>query len=72
MADQFFLGLGKTLPGVLKALAPVFKVPADLPVCHTRIIREGRGFPWNKQVGVHPLKNGHLSITLIKPPSEQP
>jgi hypothetical protein len=72
MADQFFAALRRLLPGALKILAPAFKIPPDLPICHTRIIREARGFPWNNQVGVHPLKDGHLSITLIKPPLEQP
>ena len=71
MTDQLFFAFKKLLPGLLKVLGPAFKIPPDLPVCHTRIVREARGFPWNNQVGVHPLKDGHLRITLIKPSPEQ-
>lgn len=46
----------------------------EIPVCHTRIMRQGRGFPWDYQVGVHPLPNGKLEITPIRippPPAEE-
>jgi hypothetical protein len=58
----------KVLGGIPQTLESAFKIgEKDIPVCHTRIVREARGFPWNSQVGVHPLKNGHLEITRIKP-----
>jgi hypothetical protein len=53
-------------------LRSVFKVPADLPVCKTRIVREAHGFPWNEQVGVHPLKDGKLEITRIRANPQPP
>jgi len=66
-------------PILIKKLLDIFSGPVgkalehafnsqdrDLPVCHTRIIREKRGLPWNNQVGIHPLKNGRLKITPIR------
>jgi len=43
--------------------------PKDIPVCHTRVMREGRGWPWNHLIGVHPLDDGHVEIS---PLSERP
>ena len=39
----------------------------DIPVCQTRIVREGLGFPWNHQIGVHPREDGKLELTRITP-----
>jgi hypothetical protein len=57
-----FLGL----TGGAKILKSVFKTSPDQQVCTTRIVREAKGFPWNDQVGVHPLPDGKLEITRIK------
>jgi hypothetical protein len=35
-------------------------------VCKTRIIRENRGYIWNRRVAVHPLKDGRLQITPVR------
>ena len=46
----------------------------EIPVCHTRIMRQARGFPWDYQVGIHPLPDGKLEITPIRippPPDEE-
>ncbi len=52
------------LSGVAKALEHAFNSQdKDLSVCHTRIVREKRGFFWNNRVGVHSLKDGKLQIT---------
>jgi hypothetical protein len=37
----------------------------DIPVCKTRILHDGRGFPWNHQVAIHPLRTGKLEITAV-------
>ena len=60
-----------TALGSYSGLKYAFKAPPDLPVCHTRIIHEARGFPWNDQVGVHPLADGRLEITKIKAPESK-
>jgi hypothetical protein len=55
------------LPGTTKALEHAFNSQdKDLAVCHTRIVREKRGYFWNNRVGVHPLKDGKLQITPIR------
>lgn len=41
--------------------------PADLKVCETRIMREGRGL-FRKRVAVHLLPDHKLEITLIDEP----
>jgi len=68
---ELFSSLTGWLPGVLsggaglKLLQHILRVPPDLPVCKTRIIREGRSFPWNRQVAIHALKDGRVQITPI-------
>jgi len=37
----------------------------DIAVCNTRIERVPPGLPWNKKLGVHPLSDGSLHITVI-------
>ena len=37
----------------------------DIPVCNTRIIRAGRGLPWNRRIAIHPLKEGKLEMREI-------
>jgi hypothetical protein len=64
-------GVLHSLPGILgggaglKVLQFMFRASPDLKVCRTRVIREGRGFPWNRQVAIHKLKDGRLQVTPI-------
>ena len=52
--------------GVIKTVMRLFQVrPNDIPVCQTWIMRGGRGWPWNHQIGVHPREDGKLEITKI-------
>jgi hypothetical protein len=39
--------------------------PIALPVCETKIIHDGRGFRWNRQLAVHRLPDGRLEQKLI-------
>ena len=48
-----------------KVLGLIFRQPPGLKVCTAHVIREGRGWPWNKRVSIHPLKNGTLEITPL-------
>lgn len=38
----------------------------DLPVCNTRIMREGRGLPWDRRVAVHPTSDGVTNVKAIR------
>ena len=38
---------------------------ADIEVCTTRIVRGGRGFPWDERVAIHPLPDGKLEIRQL-------
>ena len=52
--------------GMGAALAKLFGVKkGDIPVCQTRIMREGRGWPWNHQIGVHPRNDGKMELVRI-------
>ena len=63
MTDPSLFPLGG-ITGVLKLL---FRVPKDLPACKTRIMYEGKGIPFfNQRVGVHPQRDGRLTITAIR------
>ena len=42
-----------------------------LPACHTKVIREKVGMPWNKRVAIHPLPDGHVEVTPILEGSPQ-
>ena len=60
--------IGGTVGGA-GALRWLFRFnPKDIPPCQTRIMRAGVGWPWDKQVALHPLKDGRLEITLIEVP----
>ena len=37
----------------------------DIPICNTRIEREGLGLPWNRKVAIHPRPDG-IEIRLVK------
>jgi hypothetical protein len=52
--------------GGIKTLERLFRVqPKDIPVCQTRVMRAARGLPWDKQIGVHPLKDGRIEVKLL-------
>ena len=55
------------LLGVGAAITKIFGFKkGDIPICQTRIMREGVGWwPWNHQIGVHPLPDGRLELTRI-------
>jgi hypothetical protein len=53
--------------GAVKVLERLFTVkPNDIPTCTTRVMRQGRGWPWDKQIGVHPLKDGRIEVKLLE------
>ena len=37
----------------------------DIQVCTTRIVRKGRGFPWDRRVAIHPMEDGRLEMTEL-------
>ncbi len=37
----------------------------DILPCHTRVVREKRGLPWNKQVALHPLHGPGLEMKAV-------
>ena len=39
--------------------------PSDIPVCPTRIVRDGRGLPWNRQIAIHPLEDGRIEMKAV-------
>ena len=39
---------------------------ADVEVCTTRIVRGGRGFPWDERVAIHPMQDGNLEIRRLR------
>lgn len=39
-----------------------------IPVCETRIVREGSGMPWNNRIAIHPLGEGKFSIVALRGP----
>ena len=39
---------------------------ADIEVCTTRILRGGRGFPWDERVAIHPLPDGKLEVRRLR------
>ena len=43
--------------------------PKDIPVCQTRIVREGTGMPWEGRIAVHPLGDGKVELTPVKVPT---
>ena len=72
-ALEKLLGLLKTLgalvPKRAKKAELIFKYePRDFPPCHTRILREGRGFPWDHQVAGHRDFSGHFELKPIERP----
>ena len=65
--DEFLpFGIGVLPFGIGAALTKLFSIrKGDIPICQTRIMREGAGWPWNHQIGVHPLPDGKLELTRI-------
>lgn len=39
---------------------------SDIEVCTTRIVRGGRGFPWDERIAIHPLPDGNLEIRRLR------
>ena len=39
----------------------------NIPICETRVMPGGKGMPWNDLVTVHPLPNGQVEISPVKP-----
>lgn len=62
MEETSLLGLA---PIIKTLLVKIFRIPRDLPVCQTRVIRGGHGFIVNRQLAIHPLQDGTLNITPI-------
>ena len=52
-------------PVIKRLVKPFSNRPGDIPVCHTPIIRGGRGWPWNHRLGIHSLPDVKLEITRI-------
>ena len=50
----------------IAAIKFVKYAPGDIPVCQTRVVRDGRGFPWNKRVALHPLEDGKIEMLTIQ------
>ncbi len=38
---------------------------ADIEVCTTRMVRGGRGFPWDERIAIHPLPDGKIEIKRL-------
>jgi hypothetical protein len=36
--------------------------------CKTRIVREGSGYPWNRQIAIHRREDGKVDMKAIKAP----
>ena len=61
----------ETISIVLNALQKASKLlshkETDIPVCHTRIKRTGRGLPWNEQIAIHPKADGGIEMKALQP-----
>ena len=42
----------------------------NIPVCETRVIRAGKGYPWEGRIAIHPLGDGKHELTPIPPSSD--
>ena len=62
------LGLWGTVVAVATALFRFRR--GDLPACQTRIVRSGRGFPWNHQIAIHPRPDGKHEMTALQLPDD--
>ena len=38
----------------------------DIAVCTTRIVRDGRGLPWNERIAIHPLADGRIHMKRVR------
>ena len=38
----------------------------DIAVCTTRIVRTGRGLPWNERIAIHPLEDGTIHMIPVR------
>ena len=37
-----------------------------IAVCATRIVRTGRGLPWNERTAIHPLEDGTIHMIPVR------
>jgi hypothetical protein len=44
----------------------------NIPVCNAKIVRGGKGMPWNDRVAVHPLPDGTVEVTSVTPAKSLP
>ena len=38
----------------------------DIPICQTKIVRGGRGMPWDKRIALHPMGDGHFEMAKLE------
>jgi hypothetical protein len=53
------------LAGMLLKTANILGRKNDISPCHTRILRGGRGAPWNHQVAIHTTLDGKVELIKI-------
>ena len=44
----------------------IARATSDIEVCTTRIVRSGRGFPWDERVAVHPMPDGSVEVMGLR------
>ena len=44
----------------------ITRATSDIEVCTTRIVRSGRGFPWDERVAVHPMPDGSVEVMGLR------
>ena len=53
------------LAGLLLKSVNILARKSDISPCHTRIIRSGRGAPWNPQIAIHTTLDGKIELVRI-------
>lgn len=43
----------------------------DIPPCTTRIVRSGKGMPWDDRIAIHPLPDGRVEVIDLKNPTRR-
>ena len=63
--DLASVGLGAL---ITQGVAKVFRWNKKaFPTCHTQPMREGRGWPWDRQVLVHTQEDGTMEMKFVQP-----
>ena len=65
MADpdpEFVQGIAQ---GAVRLVLKELLNTRDIPVCRTRIVRSGKGYPWNGRIALHPQADGIPHIKRI-------